>query len=189
MPSFDCIRWLATFLVLTSFAPGVTLAEDDWSNHPEWSGRWKAAPELCLLLGYKQKELNELECPLKLHFEFLISKEVAIKALGKDLILAVQNRTSLMKHQIVAAGQWKEKEGGNNDHLFFVTSKEGTTYLWLGDQSKVINAAKISHIRGVTPEQDLLFLDFGSFLKKRLPPKFQGKAVGFRVVPDQPGPR
>ena len=173
-------------LVFVCGISGRAHANETWEDHPPWLGTWHAIPEVARILGFTQEGSVERE---KLKISFFVSRGAAIAVAGKEIIQRVESIFSERmggRHQIIAAGQWKDEEKFTVDSLCFVTQIQGARFLWFGDPSVSLNGAEVSFVRGVDPKHDLLVLDshLPSFIKKRLPRTKQTaglvKAVGYQ---------
>ncbi|QDV62600.1 hypothetical protein [Crateriforma conspicua] len=174
------------FLVFVCWVSGRTHANETWEDHPPWLGTWHANPEVSRILGFTQEAPVERK---ELQIEFFVSRDAAIAVAGKEIIQRVESTFSERmggRHQIIAAGRWKEEEKFTVDSMCFVTQIQGARFLWFGDPSVSFNGAEVSFVRGVDPEHDLLVLDshMPSFIKRRLPRTKQTaspvKAVGYQ---------
>lgn len=181
------MKTVALFLFFLLAFVGPLHASDDWSEHPEWSGDWMLAPAIAELLGFS--ESDEDSAPLKsLQIGFFVSKKAALDVLGKDTVESARGLIEKMGHRIVAAGRYKATTDKDNDSCCFKTIKAGATYIWFGDQSKTASFAKVHFVRGMTPEQDILILDYGGVFKQRLRAEKAAStfaASGYRRQSDQ----
>jgi hypothetical protein len=174
------------FLVFVGWVSGRAHANETWEDHPPWLGTWHANPDVARTLGFTQEGSVQRE---KLKISFFVSRDAAIAVAGKEIIQRVESKFSERmdgRHQIIAAGRWKDEENFTVDSLCFVTQIQGARFLWYGDPSVTLNGAEVSFVRGVDPEHDLLVLDLHlpSFIKRRLPRTKQTagffKAVGYQ---------
>jgi hypothetical protein len=154
-------------------------ADETWENHPEWSGEWKATPEVSRLLGFKDEKGDSL-CPETLELRFLVSKDAAVAFFGEGLLEVGMRRLVRYEHEVIAAGSWKDQEVPNDESMCFVTRKTGATYLWFRNDMEYVSVAKVHYIRGVDPEDDMLVLDPAGFMEKR--PQGKEEILRFKAV-------
>ena len=84
-------------------------SNETWEDHPQWLGTWHANPEVSRILGFTQEGSVERE---KLKISFSVSRDAAIAVAGKEIIQRVESTFSERmggRHQIIAAGQWKDE--------------------------------------------------------------------------------
>ena len=185
------VKTPAMLLLFLCCLVGTSRANDNWSVHPEWSGDWKFTPEISKLLGFPDPDNDSIPLP-SLQIGFFVSKEAAIAVLGIEKVQSATKLIEKMGHKVVAAGYHKETTDPNIDSACFVTTKAGSTYVWLGDQSNVANFAKVHFVRGLNPARDILVLDFGGIFKQRLrgiSTKNIVKAFGYRRQAKKPSER
>lgn len=169
------------------FMPATLEAAEPWSDHPEWSGGWKSTPDVAKLMGF-EIDKDRAASMETLQFNFLIHRDAALAVLGKELVENAEGRAVKMGHQMIAAGNYKvQPAAGDADSMFFVTRKEGGTFLWLGNQKDFVSAVKLHYIRGADFDQDLLILEPSGIFKRRLKGKFHAPPVGYRRIPQPLG--
>lgn len=179
------------FLVFACWISGRGHANETWEDHPPWLGTWHANPEVARILGFAQDGSVQRK---KLKIEFFVSRDAAIAVAGKETIQRVESIFSERmggRHQIIAAGQWRDEEKFTVDSMCVVTQIQGARFLWFGDPSVTFTGAEVSFVRGVDPEHDLLVLDshLPSFIKQPLRRTKQTarlvKAVGYQRHPPE----
>jgi len=143
--------------------------DDEWSNHPVWSGDWRVSESQTSRLGFSPRA-NTLPGQ-QFTISFLASKKAATGFLGEEKITRALEQIEKWKipgkHRVLAAGKLWQGQEENGGVVCFVTSANGRTYLWIGDQQKRTVCAEVQSVRGSKPEQDQLFLDFGGLISPR----------------------
>lgn len=144
----------------------------------DWSGTWTADPQFERLLGIVRKA-DEGAPPKELTLKPVDDVD---RALNSDSIRRTQKEYfDRLRHSIVDSGTWSApaefRVRTKRDSKYFITHREGETWLWLGTPAQSFSGAKIQLIRGVSAQQDLLILNFD--VLRAAPRKF-ADAVGYR---------
>ncbi|MEL7499371.1 MAG: hypothetical protein AAFN77_17325 [Planctomycetota bacterium] len=130
------------------------------------AGRWRIDPEFDQLL---ETSAQNNRYPNSLRLSFAAPGASGHRKETNSLIEELFVKK--MKHTIIAVGKWEtEKESKlaeDRDSNCFVTTKEGTTYLWLGTPDKMLVGVELNHIR-VSMRKSLLILDANSMLPPRM---------------------
>ena len=130
------------------------------------AGLWRIDAEFDRLLGAAEDN----RYPNSLRFSFAVP---GATVLPKEAISFIDNLfVKKMKHTIVAVGSWEaEKDSrlaADRDSNLFVTTENGSTYMWFGTPDESLVGSKVSHVWAGTRKQ-LLILD-GNW---RLPPRMR----------------
>lgn len=159
------IKSATLLMVSAAFFSGNCTANDEWADHPDWVGSWSFSKEVTGVFGFEGLKENS-SLPRSIRIECLVSKEAAAKVLGKEMLQSIETFVDRMGHQIQAAGQIIDRSKGAEGSMFFLTWKEGSQFIWLGDPSETINMAKVHYIRGASRDKDALIFDFGGVFKE-----------------------
>ena len=156
----------ATLLIVSvAVFSGNCTANDEWTDHPDWVGTWSFSKEVTDIFGFEGLKENS-SLPKSIRIECLVSKEVAAKVLGKEMLESIGTFVHRMGHQVQAAGNLVNLGNKTERSVFFLTWKKGSQYIWFGDPSEAINMAKVHYIRGVNRDKDALVFDFGGVVGK-----------------------
>lgn len=131
----------------------------------KWVGAWELSPEANKLLGYDSRE-DRTNAVFDHPESFTLTFDKTLgESVDEENLQAYRDffRTQMPGHQLVATGAWKMKfeiDPGFEEDGFFLTVKEGATYLWKPAAFVVLYGGKISFLEGVDKSRDLLVIDY-----------------------------
>lgn len=129
------------------------------------AGLWRIDPDIDRLLGTAENNRH----PNSLRLRFAVP---GAQMLRKETISLIENLfVKKMKHTIIAVGNWEaekdSKLAADRDSNCFVTTKNGTTYMWFGTPDKSLVGSRVHQV-WVSRRKQLLILDTNSMLPPRM---------------------
>lgn len=174
MPRLRCVAFAcATFVLCVGFGGAEDKApRPQAALHEQWAGSWEMSDEFNRLLGFgRGEERRDAVSDHPSSFSLALDEMVG-ETMGAGKLATFRDRVfARMGHRIVATGKWKTKcdvdPGIETD--CFVTTHDGSTFLWVGAPFVVLYGGSVAHVQGMDHQHDVLVINFNPLTKDRTP--------------------
>jgi hypothetical protein len=138
----------------------------------EWVGSWEMCVEVNRLLGFGGgANQSDATCDHPASFSLKLDEAVGA-TMGAEKVATYRDVVfERMGQRIVATGKWKTRleVDPRIETDCFVTTRDGSTFLWVGAPFGVLYGGSVAHVQGIDQEHDLLVINFNPLTKNRTP--------------------